>query len=83
MAALPVSPVLEEGTVVERSLRRRALMRGRGRPCPWLRFLWAMARYDKFDNSSERDSGVFIFAGYCFEWRIEYQARIYAVPRRP
>jgi hypothetical protein len=42
-----------------------------------------MARYDKFDNSSERDSGVFIFAGYCFEWRIEYQARIYAVPRRP
>ena len=32
-----------------------------------------MARYNKFDKSSEHDHGVFIFAGYSFEWRIEYR----------
>ena len=32
-----------------------------------------MARYNKFDDSSEHDWGVFIFAGYSFEWRIEYR----------
>jgi hypothetical protein len=33
-------------------------------------------------QDSERDSGLFIF-GYCFEWRVGYQAGIYAVLRRP
>ena len=37
------------------------------------RAIWAMARYDKFDGSSEHDWGVFIFAGYSFEWHIEYR----------
>jgi hypothetical protein len=32
-----------------------------------------MARYSKFDRDSEHDHGVFIFAGYSFEWRIEYR----------
>jgi hypothetical protein len=34
------------------------------------RALSVMARYNKFDDSSEHDCGVFIFAGYSFEWRI-------------
>ena len=38
------------------------------------RALCVMARYNKFDRDSEHDSGVFIFAGYSFEWRIEYRA---------
>lgn len=33
-----------------------------------------MAKYSKFDEDSEHDMGVFIFAGYSFEWRIEYRA---------
>jgi uncharacterized protein DUF3768 len=33
------------------------------------------ARYNKFDDESEHDWGVFIFAGYSFEWRIEYRGR--------
>jgi len=33
-----------------------------------------MARFNKFDNTSAHDSGVMIFAGYVFEWRIEYRA---------
>ena len=37
------------------------------------RALCVMARYNKFDRDSEHDSGVFIFAGYSFEWRIEYR----------
>ena len=28
-----------------------------------------MARHDKFDDSSEHDCGVFIFAAYSFEYR--------------
>jgi hypothetical protein len=32
-----------------------------------------MARYNRFDDGSEHDSGVFIFAGCSFEWRIEYR----------
>ena len=32
-----------------------------------------LSRYNKFDDSSEHDSGVFIFGGYSFEWRIEYR----------
>ena len=39
------------------------------------RALHVMSRYDKFDADSEHDRGVFIFAGYSFEWRIEYRTR--------
>jgi hypothetical protein len=39
------------------------------------RALSVMSRYKKFDDESEHDCGVFIFAGYSFEWRIEYRAR--------
>ena len=38
------------------------------------RAIWTMARYNKFDEDSEHDYGVFIFAGYAFEWHIEYRA---------
>jgi Protein of unknown function (DUF3768) len=37
------------------------------------RALCVMSRYNKFDDESEHDSGVFIFAGYAFEWHIEYR----------
>lgn len=37
------------------------------------RAIWAMARYNRFDDTSEHNCGVFIFAGYAFEWRIEYR----------
>jgi hypothetical protein len=37
------------------------------------RALWVMSRYKSFDDESEHDSGVFIFAGYSFEWNIEYR----------
>jgi hypothetical protein len=37
------------------------------------RALWVMSRYKKFDDESEHDRGVFIFAGYSFEWYIEYR----------
>jgi hypothetical protein len=37
------------------------------------RALYAMTRYSRFDDESEHDWGVFIFAGYSFEWRIEYR----------
>ncbi len=39
------------------------------------RALSVMARYNKFDAESEHDCGVFIFAGYSFEWRIEYRGK--------
>lgn len=39
------------------------------------RALCVMSRYNKFDDRSEHDWGVFIFAGYSFEWRIEYRAK--------
>jgi hypothetical protein len=39
------------------------------------RALSVMARFKKFDDSGEHDSGVFIFAGYSFEWRIEYRGK--------
>jgi hypothetical protein len=39
------------------------------------RALWTMSRYNKFDADSAHDSGVFIFAGYSFEWYIEYRDR--------
>ena len=38
------------------------------------RALSVLARYTSFDADSEHDSGVFIFAGFAFEWRIEYRA---------
>lgn len=38
------------------------------------RALSALARYSSFDPESEHDCGVFIFAGFAFEWRIEYRA---------
>ncbi len=34
---------------------------------------WAMARCNKFDHTGEHNWGVMIFAGYVFEWRIEYR----------
>jgi hypothetical protein len=39
------------------------------------RALQVLSRYNKFDDDSDHDCGVFIFAGYSFEWRIEYRAR--------
>ena len=38
------------------------------------RTLWAMTRYNRFADDSEHDWGVMIFAGYSFEWHIEYRA---------
>ena len=37
------------------------------------RALWTTARHDRFADDSEHDRGVFIFAGYPFEWHIEYR----------
>ena len=45
----------------------RSMMNLRGRA------LSVMARYNGFDEEREHDCGVFIFAGYAFEWRIEYR----------
>jgi hypothetical protein len=39
------------------------------------RALSVLARYNKFDPASEHDRGVFIFAGFAFEWRIEYRGK--------
>lgn len=39
------------------------------------RALSVMARYNAFDDASEHDCGVFIFAGFSFEWRIEYRGK--------
>jgi Protein of unknown function (DUF3768) len=38
------------------------------------RALYVVSRYNKFDDDSEHDWGVFIFAGYSFEWQIEYRS---------
>lgn len=38
------------------------------------RALCTLARYDKFHPDSEHDWGTFIFAGFAFEWRIEYRS---------
>jgi hypothetical protein len=38
------------------------------------RALAVLARYNSFDADSDHDSGVFIFAGFAFEWRIEYRS---------
>jgi hypothetical protein len=37
------------------------------------RALSVLARYSTFDADSEHDWGTFIFAGFSFEWRIEYR----------
>jgi Protein of unknown function (DUF3768) len=37
------------------------------------RALSVLARCSKFHPESEHDCGVFIFAGFSFEWRIEYR----------
>ena len=37
------------------------------------RVLSALSRYNKFNDDDEHDWGVFIFAGYSFEWHIEYR----------
>ena len=34
-----------------------------------------MSRYNKFADDSEHDYGVFLFAGYAFEWYIEYRTK--------
>lgn len=39
------------------------------------RALSVLARYNKFHADSEHDWGVFIFAGFAFEWRIEYRGK--------
>jgi len=39
------------------------------------RAVYVVSRYNKFDDDSEHDWGVFIFAGYSFEWRIEYRGK--------
>jgi Protein of unknown function (DUF3768) len=39
------------------------------------RALSVLARYNKFHSESEHDWGTFIFAGFSFEWRIEYRSK--------
>jgi len=39
------------------------------------RALSVLARYNKFHADSEHDWGTFIFAGFSFEWRIEYRGK--------
>ena len=39
------------------------------------RALSVLAHYSKFHPDSEHDWGTFIFAGYSFEWRIEYRGK--------
>ena len=39
------------------------------------RALYALSHYNKFHAESEHDWGVFIFAGYAFEWHIDYRSR--------
>jgi Protein of unknown function (DUF3768) len=39
------------------------------------RALSVLARYNKFHPDSEHDWGTFIFAGFSFEWRIEYRSK--------
>ena len=38
------------------------------------RALCVMSRQRNFDERSEHDRGRFVFAGYAFEWCIEYQS---------
>ena len=38
------------------------------------RALSVLAHYNSFHPDSDHDWGTFIFAGFAFEWRIEYRA---------
>lgn len=38
------------------------------------RALSVLSRYNKFSGDDDHQGGVFIFAGYSFEWHIEYRA---------
>lgn len=38
------------------------------------RALCILSRYNKFGPDDDHDYGVFIFAGYSFEWQIDYRA---------
>ena len=37
--------------------------------------LCVMSRSTKFDRDRDHDRGRFVFAGYLFEWRVEYRSR--------
>jgi hypothetical protein len=39
------------------------------------RAMCMLAKYKKFNDDSEHDWGVFIFAGYSFDWHIEYRGK--------
>lgn len=39
------------------------------------RALCAMSRSAKVDRTSDHDRGRFVFAGFAFEWRVEYRSR--------
>lgn len=39
------------------------------------RALSVLARFDSFHPDSEHDGGTFIFAGFSFEWHIEYRGK--------
>lgn len=39
------------------------------------RALFAVSRYNRFDDESDHDWGAFVFAGYSFEWCIEYRGK--------
>ena len=39
------------------------------------RALFAMSRYRKFPDGSQHDWGRFTFAGYAFEWCVDYRNR--------
>ena len=39
------------------------------------RALCVMARSPKFDHRGDHDWGHFVFAGYMFEWRVEYRSK--------
>jgi hypothetical protein len=39
------------------------------------RALSVLAHYSKFAADSEHDWGTFIFAGFAFEWRVEYRGK--------
>lgn len=39
------------------------------------RALTMLTQYNKFHPDSEHDRGTFIFAGFSFEWRIEYRGK--------
>lgn len=38
------------------------------------RALYVLSRYNKFGPDDDHGYGVFIFAGYSFEWQIDYRA---------